>query len=71
MGQDIRLQLAKRIKELRAKHHITQQQLSELAEIDYKYLQRLEGKTPPAVKIDTIKKLSKALKVSPSKLLDF
>ena len=42
-----------------------------MAEIDYKYLQRLEGKNPPALKVDTIEKLAKALKVKPSELLRF
>jgi DNA-binding Xre family transcriptional regulator len=42
-----------------------------LAEIDYKYLQKIEGKNPPALKIDTIEKLAKALKVKPAELLEF
>ena len=71
MKTDIRLQLATRLKSLRGTLGYTQQKLAELADIDYKYLQRLEGKNPPAVKIDTINKLAKALKVTPSELLDF
>ena len=49
----------------------TQDKLSEVADIDYKYLQRIEGKNPPALKIDTIGKLAKALRVKPSELLKF
>ena len=48
---------------------LTQWKFSEVAEIDYKYLQRIEGKNPPALKIDTIGKLAKALKVKPADLL--
>ncbi len=48
-----------------------QEKLSELANIDYKYIQRIEGKTPPALKVDTIEKLAKALKVKPAMLLEF
>ena len=71
MEISIRLKLGKRIKELRKKHNLTQEGLSDLANIDYKYLQRIEGKNPPALKIDSIARLAKALKVTPSKLLDF
>lgn len=68
---NIRLKLAKRIKKLRIKCGYTQEKLSDLAEIDYKYLQRVEGKNPPALKIDTIEKIAKALKVKPDELLKF
>jgi XRE family transcriptional regulator of biofilm formation len=67
----IRLSLGTRIKELRIKRGYTQEKLSEAANIDYKYLQRIEGKNPPALKIDTIEKLAKALKVKPAELLIF
>ncbi|MHA1401830.1 MAG: helix-turn-helix domain-containing protein, partial [Candidatus Heimdallarchaeaceae archaeon] len=63
--------LGRKIKELRKTRGYTQDRLSDLAGIDYKYLQRIEGKNPPALKIDTIEKLARALKVKPAKLLDF
>ena len=56
---------------LRKKRGMTQEELSEAAVIDYKYLQKLEGKTPPALKVDTIDKLARALKVKPEELLKF
>jgi len=68
METNIRLRLGARIKALRKKNGYTQERLSELADIDYKYLQRVEGKNPPALKVDTIERLAKALKVNPSKL---
>lgn len=68
METNIRLRLGARIKALRRKNGHTQERLSELASIDYKYLQRIEGKNPPALKVDTIERLAKALKVNPSKL---
>lgn len=55
MGNTIRLKLGKKIKEFRKKYNYTQEKLSEVADIDYKYIQRIEGKRPPAVKIDTSK----------------
>lgn len=71
MEKTIRLKLGARIKALRVKRGYTQDKLSEEADIDYKYIQRIEGKNPPALKIDTIGKLAKALKVKPADLLDF
>lgn len=70
MKDSIRLQFAQKIKKLRKSRGLTQEELADLTAIDYKYIQRLEGKTPPAVKIDTIQRIAKALKVDPSKLLD-
>jgi len=63
--------LGRKIKELRKKRGITQEQLAELIETSYKYLQRIEGKNPPDIRLTTILKLAKALKVKPSKLLEF
>ncbi len=70
MEINIRLKLGNRIKELRTKCGYTQERLSEVANIDYKYIQRIEGKNPPALKVDTIEKLAKALKVEPAELLE-
>ncbi len=69
MSHLLRLKLGKNIKKCRAIHKLTQQRLAELADIEYKYIQRIEGKNPPAVRIDTIGKLAKALKTTASKLL--
>ena len=71
MTSNIKLRFAQRLRELRSKYGYTQQQLAELADIDYKHLQRLEGKNPSAARIDTIEKLATAFNVSCSKLLDF
>lgn len=71
MDTKIRLKLAQRIKALRKKIGLTQDKLSEASGIDYKYIQRIEGKNPPNIKLETIEKLAKTLKTTPSKLLDF
>lgn len=68
---EIRLQFAKRLKALRKRSHLTQEQMAERLEMDVRYYQRLESNKPGAVKIDTIDKIAKALKLTPSKLLDF
>jgi len=63
------IELGRRIKALRRKQGITQEQLAELIGTSYKYLQRIEGKNPPDVRLTTITKLAKALKVKPADLL--
>jgi transcriptional regulator with XRE-family HTH domain len=70
MTSDIKLKLGKRIKELRSKKKITQEKLADSAAIDYKYLQTIEGKDPPNIKIETIERIAKALNVKVSALLD-
>ena len=69
MKSSIRLKVGKRIRHFRNQRGYTQEKLAELANVDYKYLQRIEGKNPPALKIDTIGKIAKALGVSPKNLL--
>lgn len=71
METDIRLKLGRRIKELRTKRRMTQEELSGAAEIDYKYLQTIEGKNPPNVKLETLEKIAKALDIPIGKLLNF
>ena len=63
------IQLGKKIKEYRRKRGITQEELAELVETSYKYIQRIEGKSPPDIRLTTIVRLANALKVPPSKLL--
>jgi len=71
MSAIVRLKLGKKLKQLRRKHNYTQEKLAEIAGIDYKYFQSIEGSKPPAVKIDTLEKLAKAFKISISELVDF
>ena len=71
MDTDIRLKLSMRIRELRKKKGLTQEQLSELSKVDYKHIQLLESKKTPAAKLDTIEKIAKAFHISPSELLKF
>ena len=70
MGTNIRLQIGKKIKGLSQKRGLTQEQFAAEADIDYKYLQRIEGKNPPDLGIELIAKISKALRTTPAKLLD-
>jgi transcriptional regulator with XRE-family HTH domain len=69
MDKKARLILAKRVKEVREKRGMTQEKLASSTGIDYKYIQRIEGKNPPAVRIDTIEKIAQALKTTCADLL--
>ena len=71
MAQSIRIRFSGRIRKLREKKGLTQQKLAELADLDYKHIQRIESKNPTDVKLETIKKLAKGLKISISTLLQF
>ena len=71
MNTAINKKLAVRLRKLREKHGFTQEKLAELSGIDYKHIQLLESNDPPAAKLDTIEKLAKAFKTTPSKLINF
>ena len=71
MDDLIGIKLGKKIKELRKKRGFTQEELAELIKTSYKYLQRIESKNPPDIRLTTIIKLAKALKITPSKLIEF
>lgn len=70
MKSNIILQVGKKIQQVRKDCGYTQEKLATLTNIDYKYLQKIEGKNPPALRIDTIERLARALKIPPSKLLE-
>jgi transcriptional regulator with XRE-family HTH domain len=69
MSSEIKFAVGQNIKKLRKKLKFTQEQLASAADIDYKYLQRIEGKNPPDIGIELVQKVAIALKTSPSKLL--
>ncbi len=62
---------SQRVKELRLKKGLTQQELAEQAEVEYKYIQRIEGKNPPSIGLLKLVKLLKALDVSFARFFDF
>jgi len=68
---EIRYEFGRMIRRLRKAKGWTQEALAEHADIAYKHIQRLEGKTPSPAKIDTIEKLAKAFKTPTWKLLKF
>ena len=69
--EDINRRFGMNIRKLREKHNLTQEQLAQLAEVDYKYIQRLEGKTPSSPSLNIIEKLAKAFGITISQLMKF
>ena len=67
----IRVEFAGKLRKIRKIRHLSQEQMAELVEMDTRYYQRLESNNPGAIKIDTIDKIARALKLKPSKLLEF
>jgi len=70
MTTSINIKLGKKIKEFRKRQNITQEELAELAKTSYKYIQRIEGKTPPDLRLTSIERIAKVFKTTPSRLLD-
>jgi len=68
---DINQKFGLKLRALRAKKKLTQEKLADLAGIDYKYVQMLEGKDPPSPTLNTVEKLAKAFKMRIAKLIDF
>lgn len=69
--ENINIRFGKHLKDLRKKRKITQEELAELAGLEYKYIQRLEGKKPSSPTLNTLEKLARAFNISISKLLNF
>ena len=65
----LRNKFAQNLKRLRKAKKMSQEQLAEKLDINVRYVQLLESKNVPNVKLDTIAILAKVLKVSPSELL--
>jgi len=68
--KDVNLKIGLAIKKFRKKRGLTQERLAEMIKTSYKYIQRIEGKTPPDIRLSTIRRISKALKTTPSKILE-
>jgi len=71
METEINIKLGKKIKELRCKRKVTQEELAELIKTSYKYIQRIESKNPPDIRVSTIERIAIALKTSPARLFNF
>jgi len=69
--ENINIEFGKHLKKLRSKKKLTQEELASLADLEYKYIQRLESKKPSSPTLNTLEKLAKAFNTTVSKLLNF
>ena len=69
--ENTNIRFGNHLKSLRKKKKMTQEELASLADLEYKYIQRLEGKKPSSPTLNTLEKLAKAFNISVSKLLNF
>lgn len=65
----VRKSFSRNLKKFRLDKGYTQEQFAEKLGISVRYIQQLEGKNTPNVKIDTLELLAKELKVKPHELL--
>lgn len=65
----IRKKFAKNLVRLRISKGWTQEELAERLDISVRYVQQLEGKNTPNVKLDTLAILAQVFKVRPSELI--
>lgn len=63
--------LARRLRELRKEHGLTQQEAAVRCKIKYKYYQEHEGNKPRDVRLSTLEKIAKGFGVELSELFDF
>jgi len=68
--ENINIRFGKRLRGLRKRKNLTQEDLAYAAGLEYKYIQRLEGKKPSSPTLNTLEKLAKALNISLLKLTD-
>jgi transcriptional regulator with XRE-family HTH domain len=71
MSKEVCLKLGKRIRELRKKRGLSQEKLAEKAGITLRHVARLESSVPPAVAVDTLDAIARALNVSLPSLVTF
>ena len=69
--ENINLRFGKRLRELRKKGKLTQEELAQASGLDYKYIQRLEGKKPSSPTLSSLEKLAKAFDISIANLIRF
>lgn len=65
----LRKKFAKNLKASRKLQNMSQEILAEKLDINVRYIQKLEGKNTPNIKLDTLEKLAKALTLKPFELL--
>lgn len=70
LAEELRQKFAKNLKFLREKAGLTQVELADRLGISPRYVQQLEGRKVPNVRLDTIEHLASILKIKPAALID-
>lgn len=71
MTSTITTKLAKRLKELREEHGLTQEEAARKCHMEYKYYQRYESNKPRDMRLSTLEKIARGFDIKPSDLIDF
>jgi transcriptional regulator with XRE-family HTH domain len=69
--EDVLHQFGRRMRVLRKRMKLTQEQLANRAHISLKYVQSLEGKNPQNPSLEVLRDIADGLEMSLSKLLKF
>ena len=62
--ENIDIHFANSLRRLGKEKGLTQEELAQRAGVDYKYLQKLEGKNPSSPTLSTMEKLARGLEIS-------
>ena len=65
----VELRFGRVLRNLRKDKGLTQEALAQKAGVDYKYLQKLEGRSPSSPTLSTLEKLAQGLEVPLSELI--
>ena len=71
MNEQIAQKLGGRVRALRLKYELTQEELAGRTGISLKYIQRIEGKNPSDIGLERLEKLAKGFGIPIWKLLKF
>lgn len=71
MKETIIHQFGQQVRTLRSQHKLTQEGLAQQSRISLKYIQRIEGKNPPSVGLDTSEKIANGFGIPLWKLFKF
>ncbi len=69
MAEELRQKFSKNLKFFREKAGMTQAQLAEELDITPRYIQQLEGKSVPNVRLNTLEQIAKVLGVKAQELI--
>ena len=64
MDKHLALRFGRLLKKVRKQKKLTQEKLAEITDLSVVHIQRLEGRSPSGVTLETVVKLSRAFKIS-------